>query len=280
MLKENSANDILQVQGINSKGFGTIPKLVMQDKRLTVEAKAIYAYFCSYAGAGQTAFPSRDKIVSDLGMGAKRYYKHFDLLKRYGYIKAEQRHRNGRLQRNIYTLMSEIQCSQNDYTEKIQCGQNEYTQNDYINKSNSNKNIYINTLFSQSSPSIEYGQDKTGQDEIKKFEEEIKENINYSDFERIYPDDIKLVDEIVLIILDVLMSDSESVRIGAEDKPRVLVRDVLMKLHYGDVELILERFKGVTGRIRKKKKYLLAMLYNARMENQADLINDLPLEYR
>jgi len=83
-------NDILQVQGINSKGFGIIPKLVMQDKRLTTEAKAIYSYFCSYAGAGKTAFPSRSKIISDLGMGINRYYKHFELLKKYGYIKAEQ----------------------------------------------------------------------------------------------------------------------------------------------------------------------------------------------
>ncbi len=54
MLKNN---DTLHVEGVRSRGFGIIPKLVMQDKRLTGDAKAIYAYFCSYAGAGDTAFP-------------------------------------------------------------------------------------------------------------------------------------------------------------------------------------------------------------------------------
>ena len=37
--------DILRVEGINAKGFGFVPKLVMQDIRLTPEAKCIYAYF-------------------------------------------------------------------------------------------------------------------------------------------------------------------------------------------------------------------------------------------
>jgi hypothetical protein len=35
-------------------GYGQIPKKVMMDKRLSVEAKAIYAYFCSYCGGGNT----------------------------------------------------------------------------------------------------------------------------------------------------------------------------------------------------------------------------------
>ena len=134
----STTNDILQVQGINSKGFGIIPKLVMQDKRLTVEAKAIYAYFCSYAGAGQTAFPGRDKIVSDLGMGVKRYYSHFDLLKEFGYIKVEQvKSKSGKFTRNLYTLMDIIPCSQNDHT--APCSRFAYTDNDHT-KSNSSKN--------------------------------------------------------------------------------------------------------------------------------------------
>ena len=69
------------MQGIHAKGFGTIPKIVMQDRRLKPTAKAIYAYFCSYAGAGSTAFPSVNKIVYDLNMNKDTYYKHLDVLK-------------------------------------------------------------------------------------------------------------------------------------------------------------------------------------------------------
>ena len=48
---------------INSKGYGTIPKAAMIDKNLNIYAKALYAYFCSYTGGGDTCFPSRKKFV-------------------------------------------------------------------------------------------------------------------------------------------------------------------------------------------------------------------------
>ena len=54
-----SFEDQLLVEGINCMGYGIIPKYVMLDPDLTIEAKAIYAYFCSFAGSGNTAFPSR-----------------------------------------------------------------------------------------------------------------------------------------------------------------------------------------------------------------------------
>ena len=104
-------SDILQVQGINEKGFGIIPKLAMQDRRLTLQAKAIYSYFCSYAGAGKTAFPGRNKIIYDLGISKDNYYKHLKLLKQYGYIKVEQeKNTDGQFKKNIYTLAESIPC--------------------------------------------------------------------------------------------------------------------------------------------------------------------------
>ena len=114
--------DILQVQGINSKGFGTIPKLVMQDRQLTACAKAIYAYFCSYAGAGKTAFPRRDKIIADLGLARDTYYRHFNMLRDNGYIKADQEHKNGRLSRNIYTILDVVPATKkNPEGDDLQC---------------------------------------------------------------------------------------------------------------------------------------------------------------
>lgn len=112
-------DDILQVEGINSKGFGTIPKLVMQDERLSISAKAIYAYFCSYAGAGKQAFPRVSRIIKDLGISKNAYYKHFNQLRDCGYIKTEQAHKGGRLSHNIYTLTTEIQCTK--IRDTVQC---------------------------------------------------------------------------------------------------------------------------------------------------------------
>ena len=52
-----------------------IPKIPMQDKRLTPESKGLYAYFRSFAGKGTTAFPGRDRIIDDMQMSKHRYYK-------------------------------------------------------------------------------------------------------------------------------------------------------------------------------------------------------------
>jgi len=107
-----NTKDLLRVEGILFKGFGHIPKFIMLDTDLTIEAKGIYAYFCSFAGSGNSAFPSRDKILKDLSIGKDRYYKHYNLLILNGYLSAEQERRKDEktgevyLGNNIYTLIA------------------------------------------------------------------------------------------------------------------------------------------------------------------------------
>lgn len=102
--------DELKVEGVNFLGFGVIPKKVMLDQELTCEAKAIYAYFCSYAGSGNTAFPGYKKIISDLKINKDSYYKHLKLLVEQGFIKIEQKHLKSGIGKgfanNIYTLVA------------------------------------------------------------------------------------------------------------------------------------------------------------------------------
>lgn len=98
--------NILEVQGINAKGFGTIAKMVMLDQRLSIESKAIYSYFCSYAGNGSSAFPSVSKIIHDLNISKTRYYKHFEPLKELGYIQVRpNKTQENKFTNNIYTLV-------------------------------------------------------------------------------------------------------------------------------------------------------------------------------
>ena len=60
---DDDMTDVLVMENISAQGFGTVPKIVMLDTRLTAQAKAIYAYFASFAGAGTTAFPRRATIL-------------------------------------------------------------------------------------------------------------------------------------------------------------------------------------------------------------------------
>ena len=94
---------------IDAKGYGMIPKKVMTDPEISPESKAIYAYFCSFAGSGDTAFPSVSKIITDLNISENRYYHHFNILKKLNIIAVEQKNlgKRGRgYQRNVYTLVS------------------------------------------------------------------------------------------------------------------------------------------------------------------------------
>ena len=63
----------------------------MQDKRLSATAKAIFAYLSSYAGAGTVSFPSRTRILKELGISESTYYKHFRQLIDCGYLNVVQR---------------------------------------------------------------------------------------------------------------------------------------------------------------------------------------------
>jgi len=105
---EDELTDMLVFENIKAKGFGTIPKLVMLDKRLTAQAKGIYAYFASFAGMGTTAFPRATTIIRELKLSKNTYYKHFNLLLEHGYITVEQGRSNGKYEVCIYRLMDTV----------------------------------------------------------------------------------------------------------------------------------------------------------------------------
>ena len=114
---ELSLQQNLSQNGINCLGFGSIPKAIMQDQRLTLEAKSIYAYLASFTGIERIAFPSKDTILQDLGMSEKRYYKHRKLLEKFGYISmAKVCNKTGVVEKNIFYL--EEHPSENHQTEK------------------------------------------------------------------------------------------------------------------------------------------------------------------
>lgn len=132
--------DKLICEGINSKGFGIIPKLIMQDRSIHATAKCIYAYFCSFAGAGALCFPTRKKVCYDLGISIDTFGKYLKQLIERGYIKCEQFKENGRFSHNVYTLCSTIPpCTKISDTENTV-----YDRLDTNNNNNNNNNINNN----------------------------------------------------------------------------------------------------------------------------------------
>ena len=101
--------DKLKVEGILSMGYGIIPKKIMKDTELTIESKAIYAYIASYAGNGNSAFPSVSLICKDLDISENRFHRHKNPLIEHGYITIErERNTKGTFDKNVYTINSVI----------------------------------------------------------------------------------------------------------------------------------------------------------------------------
>lgn len=93
-----------ETDGIMQKGYGFIPKLIMKDRDLTIESKAIYAYLASYTGAGNTAYPSISLICGELDISKARFYNHRKLLVEKGYIVIEKKRNEGGWSNNVYKL--------------------------------------------------------------------------------------------------------------------------------------------------------------------------------
>ena len=285
-------SDILQVQGINSKGFGTIPKLAMQDRRLTAQAKAIYGYFSSYAGGGNTAFPSVSKIRYDLQVSKSAYYTHFNLLKKYGYIRVEQFKGNGgKYFNNIYTLADSLPCPEFQDTVKnpSPCPNSRDTvqrdtekrdtvKQDTNSNSINNNSSKNNSLSRPSAPISTVHTDRQDGTDISEEMiinclEEIREQIDCDSFQIEAPGDLPIIDEIVAVMMDVMLTPGRYVALDGENKPRTLVLHQLRKIAHEHVLHVLTQFKSHTGRIRKKRQYLLTMLYNSAMELDAHYAN-------
>lgn len=256
--------NILEVEGINAQGFGTIAKMVMLDQRLTIEAKAIYSYFCSYAGGGSTAFPSVSKIVYDLKISKTRYYKHFDSLVECGYISVRQNKEGNKFANNIYTLNTnpvprpqnketELSCPQNEYT------QNEHTQNVETNINNININNFNNIL------------DDVDDKRAREVEEVANEYKNYSS-KKITPVNLKSLNKLLDVVDKELLLYAIQ-KLEDVEKPMTYLKAIIkdyMKNNISTVKQAIEYdkvFKEKKNKNNKKnkseRKQKLEDLYNS-----------------
>lgn len=138
---------------INKDGYGTIPKSVMQDTELNIASKALYAYFCSFTGAGDVCFPTRKKICFDLGISNDSLSKYLRQLIENGYLIVEQVKEKGRFSHNVYTLPdTKLPCPKNSDTVKTEHGKTDTKNNSSkinsiykINKEENSDSILSNT---------------------------------------------------------------------------------------------------------------------------------------
>lgn len=86
------------------EGYGIVYKRIMRDSSLSPEARMIYAYLCSFAGAGSTCFPGLELMLKETQMSKTRFYKHLQILVDAGIVSKQQERNGQRLGRTIYKI--------------------------------------------------------------------------------------------------------------------------------------------------------------------------------
>lgn len=256
--------NILEVEGINAQGFGMIAKMVMLDQRLTIEAKAIYSYFCSYAGGGSTAFPSVSKIVYDLKISKDRYYKHFKLLVECGYITIRQTKDKGKFANNIYRIMSNpVSCPQNEEMDSP-CPEN----SDKENSDTGNQDTNINNININNFNNI---LDDVDDKRAREVEEVANEYKNYSS-KKITPVNLKSLNKLLAVVDKELLLYAIQ-KLEDVEKPMTYLKAIIkdyMKNNISTVKQAIEYdkvFKEKKNKNNKKnkseRKQKLEDLYNS-----------------
>ena len=133
------------------------------------------------------------------------------------------------------------------------------------NKTNTN-NIYqshtkSNHILSADADEMRYDPDQA--DIIKAYEKIIKDNIEYDALLQANRFDEKLVQGIFELILETVVSQSETILIASEKYPAALVKSKFLKLNYMHIDYVLSCMRGNTTKVKNIKKYLLATLFNA-----------------
>ena len=134
--------------------------------------------------------------------------------------------------------------------------------NQECRKSKPNYTDYSKTDISKNNPIY---LSKTGlMDEMDTYKIVVKKNINYTCFENDWSYDIKLVDELIDLIVEIMtLPDAVTVRIGGVEKKAALVKSQFMKLKKAHIEYVMNCLKKNTTKIANIRAYLLTTLYNA-----------------
>lgn len=266
MIEDKRLDEVIRVQK-RPNNFVMIDKSFLEDTRLSYKAKGILAYLLSKPDNWKVIVGNLINYFTD---GKASVYAGLKELKECGYyeknpIRNEQGTRIIRWESTVY----EIPLSLLTNFQEIE---NLYIDNQFIENRERNNN-YITKDLKANNNHVQSCQEQTDGQPLEAVLSLIRENVGYEDLQAAHGDDMGLIDEFIAVILDALLSESKTVHIGGENKPRELVRANLMKLTYADMEHVLLQFKEHGERIKKKPQYILSMLYHSPMERNAHYAN-------
>ncbi len=264
----------LVVRGIKSLGYGTIPKAVMIDDRLSYKAKALYAYFCSFSGNGTFAFPKRNDILYHLQISINTFQTYIHQLIEYNYITVEQTHENGRFGKNIYYINDlpdeELGKLEMEKRAEIQRKKTGLVNLPTSDETHPEEKIYDDFSYEKIEESLdeyiperkELSEKELIIEERNWYEEKIKFSIEYDELKN--DDELSdYADLVVEIMLNAILSKEKTLRVNKSDISQLKVKEQLLKVNGFHIAHVIEHIKKAETTPRNINAYLLTSIYNA-----------------
>lgn len=98
---------------------------------------------------------------------------------------------------------------------------------------------------------------------VEEYEKRIKKNIAYDDLLISHPYDIRMINNMVDLIVEQLLSRTDEILVSGSRYPAEVVKRRFLKLEYEHIDYVLFCLKKNTSKVGNIKKYLLATLFNA-----------------
>lgn len=229
------------------------------------------------------AFPSLHTLHEMTGISITWIKKSIDHMKELGVLKVERREDKEKgHQSNLYTLFDFAEIWKSESSDEVAAVIDEHEEERYIEilKAKGYK------ITKEKSPVPETDQStETEPNENKDFQEnntnnreecqeeytleDVKAQIDYDGLKVRHPHE-ELVDSITLLIYDNLNSISKTIYVGSVPKIPSVVKSVLRKISFFDVEFTIEKYNSVNDKLDKGKGYLFRILYESPMQRPAD----------
>ena len=94
---------------------------------------------------------------------------------------------------------------------------------------------------------------------------QIQTNVDYKSLRTAHPYDLRLIDEIIEIMVETVMSNGDTIQIASNKYPHSIVKERFLNVDYEHIQYIIDCFKenAKMKEIKNIKQYLKAAIFNA-----------------
>ena len=232
------------IRAEKTKGFTVMSNSHLRDRSITRKAKGLLSLILSLPDGWGYSLKGLATLSSD-GLDSTRAA--LSNLEEHGYIIRRQLYdKRGRFAKCEYTVYERPQRA--SPPTDLPSSEKPTTENPSSKNASSVKPTLLNTneeiiegsnTDSMNHPSINLDR-MDGMDERSAYEELIKDNISFDNLLRNYRYDHDRLQEIVDIILDVVCSCAQTIRINGEDIPVSVIKSRYLKLNDSHIEYVID----------------------------------------